>query len=56
MSTDGLSRRRFFGLAGAGTVGVVAAGTAGGAIGPATAGEPAGVTGPDDWWGRALLS
>ena len=45
MSADarpgGLSRRRFFGLAGAGTAGVVAAGAAGGVIGRATAGEPA---------------
>jgi deferrochelatase/peroxidase EfeB len=39
----GLSRRRFFGLAGAGTAGVVAAGAAGGVIGRATAHEsPAG--------------
>jgi deferrochelatase/peroxidase EfeB len=37
----GLSRRRFFGLAGAGTAGVLAAGAAGGAIGRATAEEPA---------------
>jgi deferrochelatase/peroxidase EfeB len=36
----GLSRRRFFGLAGAGTAGVLAAGTAGGAIGRATAADP----------------
>src|SRR3954453_3144093 len=46
MSTDarpgGLSRRRFFGLAGAGTAGVLAAGAAGGVIGRATAEEPAG--------------
>jgi len=45
MSSDarpgGLSRRRFFGLAGAGTAGVVAAGAAGGIIGRATAEEPA---------------
>jgi deferrochelatase/peroxidase EfeB len=41
MSADGLSRRRFFGLAGAGTAGVVAAGAAGGIIGRATAQEPA---------------
>src|SRR3954470_9617926 len=45
MSTDarpgGLSRRRFFGLAGAGTAGVIAAGAAGGVIGRATAEEPA---------------
>jgi deferrochelatase/peroxidase EfeB len=45
MSTDarpgGLSRRRFFGLAGAGTAGVLAAGAAGGVIGRATAEEPA---------------
>jgi deferrochelatase/peroxidase EfeB len=49
MSTDagraprsaGLSRRRFFGLAGAGTAGVIAAGAAGGVIGRATADEPA---------------
>ncbi|MCZ2827339.1 iron uptake transporter deferrochelatase/peroxidase subunit [Modestobacter sp. VKM Ac-2986] len=40
MSAEGLSRRRFFGLAGAGTAGVIAAGAAGGAIGRATAGEP----------------
>ena len=44
MSTDarpgGVSRRRFFGLAGAGTAGVLAAGTAGGVIGRATAEEP----------------
>ncbi|MCW2677974.1 MAG: peroxidase, partial [Modestobacter sp.] len=33
----GLSRRRFFGLAGAGTAGVIAAGAAGGVIGRATA-------------------
>jgi deferrochelatase/peroxidase EfeB len=37
----GLSRRRFFGLAGAGTAGVIAAGAAGGVIGRATAEEPA---------------
>lgn len=37
----GLSRRRFFGLAGAGTAGVLAAGAAGGVIGRATAEEPA---------------
>jgi deferrochelatase/peroxidase EfeB len=36
----GLSRRRFFGLAGVGTAGVLAAGTAGGVIGRATAEEP----------------
>lgn len=42
MSTDGLSRRRFFGLAGAGTAGVLAAGAAGGVIGRATAEEPTG--------------
>src|SRR3954465_12271741 len=36
-----LSRRRFFGLAGAGTAGVIAAGAAGGVIGRATADEPA---------------
>jgi deferrochelatase/peroxidase EfeB len=45
MSTDarpgGLSRRRFFGLAGAGTAGVLAAGAAGGVIGRATADQPA---------------
>ncbi|WP_369131200.1 iron uptake transporter deferrochelatase/peroxidase subunit, partial [Modestobacter roseus] len=43
MSDDvsrGLSRRRFFGLAGAGTAGVLAAGAAGGAIGRATAEVP----------------
>jgi deferrochelatase/peroxidase EfeB len=47
MSTDdgrdprpaGLSRRRFFGLAGAGTAGVLTAGAAGGAIGRATAAD-----------------
>ncbi|WP_200938958.1 iron uptake transporter deferrochelatase/peroxidase subunit [Modestobacter sp. Leaf380] len=37
----GLSRRRFFGVAGAGTAGVLAAGAAGGVIGRATADEPA---------------
>jgi deferrochelatase/peroxidase EfeB len=36
----GLSRRRFFGLAGAGTAGVLAAGAAGGVIGHATAADP----------------
>jgi deferrochelatase/peroxidase EfeB len=36
----GLTRRRLFGLLGAGTAGVVAAGAAGGAIGRATAGDP----------------
>ncbi|MBI4940526.1 MAG: deferrochelatase/peroxidase EfeB [Actinobacteria bacterium] len=41
----GLSRRRFFGLAGAGTAGVIAAGAAGGVIGRATAEEPAGSPG-----------
>jgi deferrochelatase/peroxidase EfeB len=46
----GLSRRRFFGLAGAGAGGVLAAGVAGGAIGRATAADapapdPAGATG-----------
>src|SRR3954470_17022225 len=50
MSTDarpgGLSRRRFFGLAGAGTAGVIAAGAAGGVIGRATAEEPAGAAAP----------
>src|SRR3954447_26512117 len=50
MSTDarpgGLSRRRFFGLAGAGTAGVIAAGAAGGVIGRATAEEPAGSAAP----------
>jgi deferrochelatase/peroxidase EfeB len=39
-----LSRRRFFSLAGAGTAGVLAAGTAGGAIGRATVDEPAAPT------------
>src|SRR5829696_5263620 len=39
MSSNGLSRRRFFGLAGAGTAGVLAAGAAGGVIGRATAEE-----------------
>jgi deferrochelatase/peroxidase EfeB len=39
--SSGVSRRRFFGLAGAGTAGVLAAGAAGGAIGRATADEPA---------------
>ncbi|MEU2347725.1 iron uptake transporter deferrochelatase/peroxidase subunit [Modestobacter sp. NPDC049651] len=38
--TGGFSRRRLFGLAGAGAVGVAAAGVAGGAIGRATAAEP----------------
>src|SRR4051812_15606339 len=42
----GLSRRRFFGLAGAGTAGVIAAGAAGGVIGRATAEEPAGSAAP----------
>jgi deferrochelatase/peroxidase EfeB len=37
VSGAGVSRRRFFGLAGAGTAGVLAAGAAGGAIGRATA-------------------
>ena len=37
----GLSRRRLFGLAGAGAVGVAAAGVGGGVIGRATAEEPA---------------
>src|SRR4051794_39132255 len=50
MSTDarpgGLSRRRFFGLAGAGTAGVIAAGAAGGVIGRATAEEPAASAAP----------
>ncbi len=41
----GLSRRRFFGLAGAGTAGVLAAGAAGGVIGRATADEPAAAAG-----------
>ncbi len=48
--SGGLSRRRFFGLAGAGAGGVLAAGVAGGAIGRATAADapvtdPAGATG-----------
>jgi deferrochelatase/peroxidase EfeB len=38
--TGQLSRRRLFGLAGAGAAGVAAAGVAGGAIGRATAAEP----------------
>ncbi|WP_222195657.1 iron uptake transporter deferrochelatase/peroxidase subunit [Modestobacter italicus] len=42
----GLSRRRFFGLAGAGTAGVIAAGAAGGVIGRATADEPVPSAGP----------
>ncbi|QXG74379.1 deferrochelatase/peroxidase EfeB [Modestobacter sp. L9-4] len=46
MSSEGLSRRRFFGLAGAGTAGVIAAGAAGSAIGRATAGEPVAPAGP----------
>jgi deferrochelatase/peroxidase EfeB len=46
MSSEGLSRRRFFGLAGAGTAGVLAAGAAGGAIGRATADEPVAPAGP----------
>src|SRR3954453_13447240 len=50
MSTDarpgGLSPRRFFGLAGAGTAGVIAAGAAGGVIGRATAEEPAASAAP----------
>jgi deferrochelatase/peroxidase EfeB len=44
-STAALSRRRFFGFAGAGTAGVLAAGAAGGAIGRATAAD-APSTGP----------
>src|SRR4051812_8486633 len=40
--TAGFSRRRLFGLAGAGAVGVAAAGVTGGAIGRATAAEPVG--------------
>jgi len=48
--TDGLSRRRLLGLVGAGTAGVLAAGTAGGVIGHATALDTAASTGatPDD--------
>ena len=46
MSTDGLSRRRFFGLAGAGTAGVIAAGAAGGVIGRATAEEAGAAAAP----------
>ena len=42
----GLSRRRLFGLPGAGTAGVVAAGAAGGAIGRATVDGPASAVGP----------
>ncbi|GAB3362540.1 iron uptake transporter deferrochelatase/peroxidase subunit [Modestobacter lapidis] len=41
MRAAGVSRRRFFSLAGAGTAGVLAAGAAGGAVGRVTAGEPA---------------
>ncbi|MPR00066.1 deferrochelatase/peroxidase EfeB [Modestobacter sp. I12A-02628] len=51
----GLSRRRFFGLAGAGTAGVLVAGTAGGVIGRATADEgapgPAAATGAVEFTG-----
>ncbi len=43
-----LSRRRFFGLAGAGTAGVLAAGVAGGVIGRGTAGEAPSGGGPAD--------
>src|ERR671929_49897 len=42
----GLTRRRLFGLLGAGTAGVVAAGAAGGAIGRATADDAAAAAGP----------
>ena len=42
----GLTRRRLFGLLGAGTAGVVAAGAAGGAIGRATVEEAATAAGP----------
>ena len=52
----GLSRRRLFGLFGAGTAGALVAGTAGGAIGRATAPEPgagtAAVTDAVDFPGR----
>ena len=43
---DGLSRRRLLGLFGAGTAGVLAAGTAGGVIGHATAVDTASASGP----------
>ncbi|MGY2080611.1 iron uptake transporter deferrochelatase/peroxidase subunit [Modestobacter sp. SYSU DS0657] len=43
----GLSRRRFFGLAGAGTAGVVVAGATGGYLGRATAEQPAVAAPPD---------
>src|SRR5918997_1270118 len=42
----GLTRRRLFGLLGAGTAGVVAGGAAGGAIGRATVDDPAAAAGP----------
>jgi deferrochelatase/peroxidase EfeB len=42
----GLSRRRLFGLVGAGTAGVLAAGAAGGVIGHATAMDTAAASGP----------
>jgi deferrochelatase/peroxidase EfeB len=44
----GLSRRRLFGLVGAGTAGVLAAGAAGGVIGHAAAQDEPSAPGPDD--------